>query len=96
MTSSPRRICLLLRVRAGLEDEYDRRHRELWPELASEIERVYLTFSVFRAGQEVVVFGDEQAGISPAATDVGERWSAFMGDVLEDGSRELVEIMRLP
>lgn len=90
------RICLLLRVRAGQEDEYDRRHREIWPELKAEIERVYESFSVFRGGRDVVVCGDLAGGVAPPESDVGERWTEYMRDVLEDERRELVEIMRLP
>lgn len=88
------RSCRLLRVRAGQEAEYDRRHRELWPELRELIELTYTSFSVFRHGRDVVVYGDEREQPPPDG-DLGERWRRYMLDVLEPGAVELAEIMHV-
>lgn len=90
-----RRSCRVLEVREGCEAEYDRRHRTIWPELAAEIRRVYATFTVFRSGRVVVVYG-EQIERAAVASEVGERWVVYMADVLEPEIHELREVMHLP
>jgi L-rhamnose mutarotase len=89
------RSCRLLEVREGCEAEYDRRHRTIWPELAAEIRRVYATFTVFRSGRVVVVYGEQRESVA-AASEVGERWVVYMADVLEPNTLELREVMHLP
>lgn len=90
-----RRSCRLLRVRAGREQEYDRRHRELWPELREQIDLTYTTFTVFRHGLDVVVYGEERDQAPPDG-ELGERWRHYMAEVLEPGVVELTEIVHLP
>jgi L-rhamnose mutarotase len=75
--------------------EYDRRHREIWPELREQIDLTYTSFSVFRRGLDVVVYGEERDQLPPEG-DVGERWQSYMEDVLEGGVVELDEIVHFP
>jgi L-rhamnose mutarotase len=90
-----RRSCRLLRVLAGQEAEYDRRHREIWPELREQIDLTYTSFTVFRHGLDVVVYGEERDQPPPDG-EVGERWRIYMADVLEPDVVELDEIVHFP
>jgi L-rhamnose mutarotase len=73
----------------GMEDEYDRRHREIWPELVDEMRKAGVReFRIFRQGRSVICcFGADPdlATVTPRmdAGAAGARWSAYMADVLE-------------
>jgi L-rhamnose mutarotase len=91
---APHRTCRVLKVLAGKEAEYDRRHHAIWPELAEEIRDVYTSFTVFRSGRLVVVYGDERERVEDVS-EIGARWIEYMADVLEPGVLELDEVMHL-
>lgn len=75
--------------------EYDRRHREIWPELRDRIDLTYTSFTVFRCGLDVVVYGEERDQ-PPPEDDVGERWQSYMAEVLEPDVVDLDEIVHFP
>lgn len=80
-------------------DEYDRRHREMWPELRDLIERSGMrNYTIFR--QDDVVVGYAECHPTFAATQstahdpdgVGARWREHMSDVLlDDAGTSLAE-----
>ncbi len=74
-----------LRVRPGTEEEYQRRHREIWPEMVEAIAaRGMRNFSIFMDGSELFLYAetDEDAASSSDADAVGARWQAYMADIL--------------
>ena len=77
-----------MRVNAGSEDEYERRHRPVW----ADLERVLLdhgvrSYSIFVAPDTRDLFGyvevdDEAHWDAIAATDVCRRWWHHMRDLM--------------
>lgn len=76
----------VLRLRAGMEDEYKRQHEKIWPEVKATIERSGIKdFTIFRYGQWIfsyfwlpdeVTLEDVNAVIG--ASEVSQRWEEFM------------------
>lgn len=49
------RLCFTFEIVAGTEAEYDRMHRDIWPELADAIlDAGYRDYSLFRRGTQVI------------------------------------------
>ncbi|HEX3790512.1 MAG TPA: L-rhamnose mutarotase [Pseudonocardiaceae bacterium] len=79
-----RRVCFLLRVRPDRLDEYERRHREVWPDMLDALSATgWHNYSIFSAGDGLLVgyletedFETAQAAM--AATEVNARWQAEM------------------
>jgi L-rhamnose mutarotase len=75
-----------LRIRPGMEEEYRRRHREVWPEVVASIRaRGVRSFSIFMDGDEVFLYAetDLEAGApDPELEPVGSRWQEYMSDIL--------------
>lgn len=77
-----------MRVNAGAEDEYERRHRPVW----ADLERVLLdhgvrTYSIFIAPDTGDLFGyvevdDEARWEAIASTDVCRQWWRHMRDLM--------------
>src|SRR5690242_10840517 len=45
-----------LRIRKGCEEEYDREHRRVWPELLAKLKAVGISdYSIFRRDQDLVL-----------------------------------------
>lgn len=92
------RYCFVIELEPGSEDEYKRRHDELWPELASAIRDAGISnFSLFRRGLEVIGYCEcEPDGATAfgelAETEVDRRWSESMSDLI---ARETDESGRL-
>lgn len=78
----------VLKVRPGYEDEYKRRHDDLWPEMDACLRASGITsYTIFRYG--LVLFGyfeceDLAATIAALKVDpVNARWSEYMAPVME-------------
>jgi L-rhamnose mutarotase len=84
------RVCFILRIKAGTDAEYDRRHQEMWPELRSLIERSGMrNYTIFRHGTVVIgyaecepTFAATQAGTHDPER-IGKRWAEYMADIIE-------------
>jgi L-rhamnose mutarotase len=99
------RLCFIFTVREGQEDEYDRRHQEMWPELIVLIRASGMTnYTIFRRDRLVVGYAECMPTI--AATQrpeldpdgIGSRWATAMADVLEqttDGLPSATEVWHL-
>lgn len=83
-----RRYCFTMTIRPGQEGEYDRRHREVWPELIAELRAAGVAnYSLFRRGTHVIAYAEctpdgPESFAAVARTDVNSRWSQWFGDVL--------------
>jgi L-rhamnose mutarotase len=81
------RIAFLMRIRPGTEQEYERRHAAVWPEMLTELKTAGCrNYSIFRSGLQLFAYLEvpdlhsylEYLASSPVAA----RWEAFMGDIL--------------
>ncbi len=83
------RACFLMTILPGQEDEYERRHREIWDEMVTELRRSGITnYSLFRRDRTVIAYAECHPDTATAftrmgATNVNKRWSAWFADVLD-------------
>ena len=101
------RKAFVMSVNAGMEEEYERRHSPIWPELEALLEEHgVLNYSIFLHPETRQLFGyaeieDEERWSAIANTAVCQRWWAFMKDIMPDNpdnspvSRELKEVFHI-
>jgi L-rhamnose mutarotase len=84
------RFCFLMTIKPGAEEEYERRHDELWPELAAAISAAGISnYTLFRRGLQVVGYW-ECVPDAPTAlrriseTEVDRRWTESMSDLIDE------------
>jgi L-rhamnose mutarotase len=82
------RICFTFELRPGMEDEYKRRHDEIWPELVEAIKDAGISnYTLFRRDRQVIAYAECEPDVATAfakvgATDVNARWAAWFEDVI--------------
>jgi L-rhamnose mutarotase len=86
------RIAFKMKLHKGLEDEYKKRHDELWPELQQLLKSAGISeYSIFLDAETNILFGVLKAE-DPASLDnlpanpVMKRWWAYMKDIMETNS----------
>jgi len=73
----------------GQVEEYETRHREIWPEMLEAITRCgYTNYTLFRAGQTVVGYAECVPNVETAASlmnaePVTARWNESFQGVIE-------------
>lgn len=94
------RICFLMDLIPGREDEYQRRHDEIWPELVAELQKAGVrNYTLFRRDTTVIAYAECHPDAATAfglvgATEVNARWSEWFTDVLarlSDENGRLIE-----
>ena len=84
------RILVYIRIFPGTEDEYDRRHREIWPEMVAALQESGIrNYSGFRRGTDVWYYGECEPDQAVAfarqgATDVNRRWAHWFRDIIAE------------
>jgi L-rhamnose mutarotase len=82
------RLCFQFELYAGREDEYKRRHDEIWPELVTAIQEAgFRNYSLFRRGLTVVAYVECHPDVASAfarlgAHEANSRWSEWFRDVI--------------
>ena len=82
------RFCFTFEIRPGAEDEYKRRHDEIWPELVEVIQGSGVSnYSLFRRGTTVIAYCECEPDVATAfakigASDVNARWSEYFEDLI--------------
>jgi L-rhamnose mutarotase len=82
------RVCFSFRVAPGAEEEYDRRHRDVWPELRAALrDHGVRNYTLFRRGPTVVAYAECHPDAATAfggvgATEVNRRWSQWFEGVV--------------
>jgi L-rhamnose mutarotase len=75
------------RLKAGSQEEYLRRHDEIWPEMTELIREAGLSrYSIWNVGDELFEYleTDDEAALERtlAESPVKRRWDAYMSDLL--------------
>jgi len=83
------RYCFTFELIEGREDEYKRRHDEIWPELVRALKDAGISnYTLFRRGRHVIAYCECEPDAATAfgrvgATEVNARWAAWFEDVIE-------------
>ena len=83
------RVCFLLKVKADLLEEYERRHEQVWPDMLAALrETGWRNYSLFLQPDGLLVgyfeTDDLDAALAGmAATDVNTRWQKEMAPFFE-------------
>jgi L-rhamnose mutarotase len=78
----------VLEVRAGYEDEYQRRHAAIWPEMVQALRDSGIrNYSIFRHGLHLFGYFEtddlERAKTSLMESPVNARWSEYMAPIMK-------------
>ena len=75
-------------VRAGMKEEYIRRHNEIWPEMVHALKEAGVcNYTIWMDGDELFGYYECEKGADYAArvqaeSEVVDRWNAYMQDVM--------------
>lgn len=78
-----------MKLYSGMEEEYEKRHNALWPEMKEMIhEYGGKNYSIFLDRETNILFGyieieSEERWALTANTDICKRWWKFMADIME-------------
>ena len=102
------RVAFKMKLNKGCQEEYAKRHDELWPDLQQLLKSAGISeYSIFLDGETNILFGILKAE-NPATLDnlpsepVMQRWWAYMKDIMESNpdnspvSIPLKEVFYLP
>jgi L-rhamnose mutarotase len=82
------RLCYTFELVAGMEDEYERRHATVWPELLAALkESGFSNYSLFRRGTEVIAYAECEPTVQAALArlneyEVNARWSTYIRAIM--------------
>ena len=82
------RVAFVMRVRAGQEEEYRRRHRAVWPEMLDALKRAgCANYSIFLRGRDLFAYLEvadlDRMRRELEASEASRRWEAHMAPVME-------------
>jgi L-rhamnose mutarotase len=92
------RIAFLMRIAPGTEEEYERRHQQVWPEMLAELKLAGAhNYSIFRTGLQLFAYLEvddlDRYRTHLAESAVAAKWEAQMTDILV---REVDSATRFP
>jgi L-rhamnose mutarotase len=82
------RQAFVMSVNAGAEEEYEKRHNPIWPELEKVLrDHGVSNYSIFLLPETRQLFGyaeikSEEQWASIASTEVCQKWWKHMGDIM--------------
>ncbi len=77
------------RIKAGMLEEYKRRHDTIWPEMIALLKEAGIrNYTIWSDGRDVFGYYECEKGIefaekTQALSPVVDRWNAYMQDVLD-------------
>jgi L-rhamnose mutarotase len=88
----------LLKLKPGCEEEYKRRHDELWPEMVDAMHKAGVSMVIYLHGNDLFLYATATSRKSWEELDrdpVTPRWDKYMADVLESDEDGKTLIMDL-
>jgi L-rhamnose mutarotase len=81
------RVAFLMRIVPGTEEEYERRHQQVWPEMMAELRAAGAhNYSIFRFGLQLFAYLQvddlDRYRAYLAESEVAAKWEAQMSDIL--------------
>lgn len=82
------RVAFLMGLKPGFEEEYKRRHAEIWPELLDALHKAGAhNYSIFRHGEQLFAYLEtpdfEQMVKYLAEDPTNARWQIFMQSMMD-------------
>ena len=78
-----------MKLKPGFEEEYKRRHDEIWPELSEELSRAGVSdYSIFLDEETLTLFAfqkltDDHTADRLPESDIVKKWWAYMADIMD-------------
>jgi L-rhamnose mutarotase len=78
------RLCYTFQLAAGMEVEYERRHKEIWPALVTALKDAgFSNYSLFRSGREVIAYAECEVSVEFSMRElenhpVNSRWNTYI------------------
>ncbi len=81
------RVAFIMRIKPGTQEEYRRRHQQVWPELVTDLKRAGCqNYSIYLRGTELFAYmevEDFQRYLEiMEASRASQRWETKMSDIL--------------
>ena len=82
-------IAFRMKIFPGAEIEYEKRHREIWPELSALLKESGVeNYSIFLDKETSMLFAIQETSGETSSQDLGnnpivQRWWAYMADLME-------------
>ena len=85
------RVAFVMRVQEGEEEEYRRRHREVWPAVLADLERAGVrSMSIFMADRQLILYMEVEEYAEAvrilAESPESVRWEEYMAPIMQDES----------
>jgi len=83
------RNAFIMKLKPGFEEEYKRRHDEIWPELSEELSRAGVSdYSIFLDEASLTLFAvqkltDDNRADGLPETDIVKKWWEYMADIMD-------------
>lgn len=83
------KIAFVMQLKAGFEQEYQRRHDEIWPELVQELRAAGVSdYSIFLHPETLQLFGvlkriDDHTMDELPHTGIMQKWWRYMADIMD-------------
>jgi len=98
-----KRLAFKMFLKPGFEQEYQKRHNELWPELKKLLQDAGVSdYSIFWDKETNILFAvQKNSGVGSqnlGDTEIVQKWWAYMADIMEtnpDNSPVSVELLEL-
>ena len=83
------RAAFKMQLKPGFEEEYKKRHDEIWPELSEELTKAGVSdYSIFLDEETLTLFAvqkltDDNTADNLPQTEIVKKWWAYMSDIME-------------
>ena len=87
--SKQQTVAFKMKLKPGFEEEYKRRHDEIWPELSKLIKESGVSdYSIFLDKETNILFAVQKVSGSQGSQDLGKnpivkKWWSYMADIME-------------
>ena len=84
-----KRLAFKMKLKAGYEGEYQKRHNEIWPELKEELTRAGIyDYSIFLDKETLILFAvqklkDDNTVEKLPSKEIMKKWWNYMKDIME-------------
>ena len=87
-----KRNAFKMKLHRGFEEEYKKRHDEIWPELEEELTKAGISdYSIYLDEETLTLFAFQKLSEQNTAddlpnTEIVKKWWAYMADIMETNS----------